>query len=352
MSEQFRELLKKVGSGQHTHKDLTRSEAATAMRMMLLQEATPAQIGAFMIAHRIKRPTAVELAGMLDACDELGPKIQPLPDSSKQVVILGIPYDGRTRTAPLGPITALLLAVAGIPTIAHGGDRMPTKYGIPLAEIWKGLGIDFSALSIERVQKILEQTGFCFVYTPKHFPESDALVTYRDQIGKRPPLATLELIWSPYRGDAHIIAGYVHPPTESTIRETLKLREQTTYTLVKGLEGSCDFRLSQTTIVAASNPQAKNGFEYLKISPSESGFRSKEVALESPEKLHHQIEQAVRGNSSELMSEAIWNGGFYLWRCGACANMSEGIRKAEELLVSGRVSEKREEVKEAIAQSK
>jgi anthranilate phosphoribosyltransferase len=76
MSNAFRELLKKVGSGVHTGKDLTRSEAAAATRMMLLQEATPAQIGAFMIAHRIKRPTSEEVAGMLDAYDELGPKLQ------------------------------------------------------------------------------------------------------------------------------------------------------------------------------------------------------------------------------------------------------------------------------------
>jgi anthranilate phosphoribosyltransferase len=41
--------------------------------MMLLQEATPAQIGAFMIAHRIKRPTSQELAGMLDAYEQIGP---------------------------------------------------------------------------------------------------------------------------------------------------------------------------------------------------------------------------------------------------------------------------------------
>ena len=67
MSDQFRELLKKVGSGQHTKKDLTRSEAAIAGRMMLTQTATPAQIGAFLISHRIKRPTGIELAVMLDA---------------------------------------------------------------------------------------------------------------------------------------------------------------------------------------------------------------------------------------------------------------------------------------------
>ena len=78
MSNVFRELLKKVGSGNHTGENLTRAQAATATKMMLLGEATPAQIGAFLIAHRIRRPTGEELAGMLDAYDELGPKLQPI----------------------------------------------------------------------------------------------------------------------------------------------------------------------------------------------------------------------------------------------------------------------------------
>ena len=72
MSKVFRELLKTIGSGPHTGKNLDRSQAAEAMRLMLTQAATPAQIGAFLIAHRIKRPTGEELAGMLDAYAELG----------------------------------------------------------------------------------------------------------------------------------------------------------------------------------------------------------------------------------------------------------------------------------------
>ena len=66
MSDRFREFLRQVGSGTHTSEALSRSQAAEAMKLMLLQEATPAQIGAFLIAHRIRRPTGEELAGMLD----------------------------------------------------------------------------------------------------------------------------------------------------------------------------------------------------------------------------------------------------------------------------------------------
>ncbi|MFM7371709.1 MAG: hypothetical protein ACKO2Z_28770, partial [Sphaerospermopsis kisseleviana] len=135
MTNTFKEFIQKVGSGSHTSENLTRTEAYTAMKMMLLAEAKPAQIGAFLIAHRMKRPTGEELAGMLDAYYELGPKLQPI-NNNKIPIVLGIPYDGRTRTAPINIITALLLASAGQPVIMHGGIRYPTKYGLPLIEIW------------------------------------------------------------------------------------------------------------------------------------------------------------------------------------------------------------------------
>jgi anthranilate phosphoribosyltransferase len=344
MSVRFRELLQKVGSGKHTHKDLTRAEAELAASEMLTQTATPAQIGAFLIAHRIKRPTGTELAGMLDAYDRFGLKLQPLADLP--VTVFGIPYDGRSRTAPIMPITALLLAATGVPVILHGGDRMPTKYGIPLIEIWQGLGLDFSQLSVHLVQSLLVQTRFTFVYTPTHFPLAHGLVTYRDQIGKRPPLATLELIWSPYGDNAHIIGGYVHPPTENMIREAFALRGQSNYTLVKGLEGSCDLRRSQTTIIAASQPTSDGEpkFAYLKLNPYDYGLAGADIPLESTAQLLSQLESVLEGKSSDFLQAAIWNGGFYLWRCGVCADLTAGIQQAEELLTSGRVGEKREEI--------
>ena len=149
MSDRFREFLKKIGSGTHTGKDLSREEAREALLLMLRGEATPAQIGAFFIAHRIKRPTAEELAGMLAAFEELGPRIPALADGP--VTIFGVPYDGRSRTAPATQLVALLLAEAGVPVLMHGGDRMPTKYGIPAIDIWRSLGINWSRLDLERV---------------------------------------------------------------------------------------------------------------------------------------------------------------------------------------------------------
>jgi anthranilate phosphoribosyltransferase len=180
MSPIFRALLKKVGSGTHTSESLTRAEAATALEMMLRQEATPVQIGAFLIAHRIKRPTGEELAGMLDAYETLGPQVAAI-QSPYPVAVFSVPYDGRSRTAPLLPITALILAAAGHPVLMHGGDRMATKYGVPLLELWQALGVDWTDLSLGQVSQTLAQTNLGFLYTPKHFPALQPLTEARDQ---------------------------------------------------------------------------------------------------------------------------------------------------------------------------
>ena len=340
MTNKFREFIQKVGSGTHTSDNLTRAEAATATKMMLLGEATPAQIGAFLIAHRIKRPTGEELAGMLDTYHELGPKLLPI---AQPVIVLGIPYDGRTRTAPINIITALLLAAAGQPVIMHGGTRLPTKYGLPLIEIWQSLGIDWTGLSLEQTQQVFEQTGIGFIYTPKHFPLNQTLWEYRDQLGKRPPLATMELIWCPYMGDAHIIAGFVHPPTEGMFQTALGLRGVNKYTLIKGLEGSCDLPRDRTAIIglSSSNPEV---LTRLQLAPREYGFITKNVPLTTTEELIKEMQGILTGKTSELSQTALWNGGFYLWRTGICSDMQAGIDTATELISSGVLAAKLQQI--------
>ncbi|MDX2271571.1 MAG: anthranilate phosphoribosyltransferase family protein [Cyanobacteriota bacterium] len=327
MSERFREWVKKVGSGQHTSQDLNREEAAQAMRMMLTGEATPAQIGAFLIAHRIKRPTPSELAGMLDAYSELGPLLPPLP-LARPLLIFGHPYDGRSRTAPLAALVALLLAVAGSPVLLHGSGRCPTKYGIPLLDLWLGLGVDWRGLELAEMGQILQATGLGFLYLPDHFPAAQMLMSYRDQIGKRPPLATLELIWTPYAGSFRLISGFVHPPTEETMHTTLSLRGVESWITVKGLEGSCDLPQDRTVILSL-------GQERLLLRPRDYGMAAASPPLPDFPLLIEQMQQTLEGSLTPLSAAVVWNGGFYLWQAGHAADLRAGMALAQAILAAG-----------------
>jgi anthranilate phosphoribosyltransferase len=348
MSDRFREFVQKIGSGSHTGKSLTRAEAATAMEMMLLQTATPAQIGAFLIAHRIKRPTGAELAGMLDAYATMGPQLQPVASHTRSPVIMGIPYDGRSRTVPIAPLVSLILTAAGIPMILHGGDRMPTKYGIPLVDIWQEWGINWTQVSIAQIQNIFATAGLGFIYPPTHFPTAAGLTPYRDQIGKRPPIATLELLWCPYAGDAHLIFGYVHPPTEQMALTAIALRDTPhKVTTVKGLEGSTDLPRDRAVIIGVH----QSGRELERIFLHHYDYDLSNInppLLPTPE-LMANFATVLQGQPSELLNSVLWNAGFYLWHCGATSDMAEGMLLARELLSSGAVNQQLMKIRELVA---
>ncbi|MGF1575209.1 MAG: anthranilate phosphoribosyltransferase family protein [Cyanophyceae cyanobacterium] len=330
MSADFRGLLKKVGSGAHTHQDLTRAEAEQAARLMLTAEATPAQIGAFLIAHRIKRPTPDELAGILDAYQSLGTFLPDL-GLSHPLQIFGHPYDGRNRSNPVAPLVALILATVGIPVLQHGADVCPTKYGIPLVDLWQSLGLQWRGLSLAQVGDMLRHHHLGFLHTPTHFPLAQPVMVYRDQIGKRPPLATVELIWAPYAGDYHLISGFVHPPTEAMMLGVATLRGIPHLTTVKGLEGSCDLPRSRTAIL---NHQG----ERLLLKARDYNLEGSEAPFPGLEIWREQAQSALKGDAeSPLWPDLLWNGGCYLWLCGAVASLDAGIQQAQELLQSGAV---------------
>jgi len=334
MSELFRELLKNVGSGTHTGKVLTRPEAQTATELMLKQEATPAQIGAFMIAHRIRRPTSTELAGMLDAYQALGPSLEPL-DTAEPVLVLNSPYDGRSRTAPVSPLVSLVLAAAGHPTLMHGGARMPTKYGIPLSGVWQLLSVDWTGLQLSQVHRVLKSAHIGFIYVPQQFPLAEGLVTYREQIGKRPPSATLELLWSPYQGAVRVAFGFVHPPTEQRAQETFAQRHVSDYLAIKGLEGSCDLPRNRACIIGVQQPH--QSFERVILHPQDYGMSGAEVSLPEPEPFASDMQDVLQGCDSPLATATIWSSGFYLWRSGdGCESLQDGIDLAHNILRTGK----------------
>jgi anthranilate phosphoribosyltransferase len=346
MSHAFRDLLRKVGSGAHTSKHLTRAEAAEATRLMLTQAATPAQIGAFMIAHRIKRPTGEELAGMLDAYNELGPTLHA---GDRSVMLLNAPYDGRSRTAPVRVIVALILASAGCPVVMHGGDRMPTKYGIPLVDLWAGLGVNWRSLALAETQQVFDQTDIGVLYQPKHFPLAQGLVTYRDEIGKRPPFATVELMWSPVRasGQTQLAMGFVHPPTENMAKTALQLHQTRRFITVKGLEGSSDLPRDRTCIIGIHDVNAHPSVQRLLLHPREYGFDGTDVPLNETT-LIDQLRSVIDGQPSELMRSVVWNAGFYLWQATACPSLTEGLDRAQTLLKDGAIAQQLTQLQTAV----
>jgi len=345
MSVQFREFVKKIGSGKHTGKDLTRAEAQQAMQMLLEQNATPAQVGAFLIAHRIKRPTAEELAGMLDAWEQFSYCLPPLSQPSP-LVVLGSPYDGRARNSPISLVTGLILAVAGFPVLLHGSDRLPTKYGLPLMDIWQKLAVPWQKISPDQVHGVLQDSNLGFAYMPHFCPAFHALVPYREEIGKRPPLATLELIWSPYKGRQIVLSGFVHPPTEAVMIETFALRGIDHYATLKGLEGSVDLPITRVSVIGRHLPET--GWQRITLNARNYGLEGNDPNLTTAEAIAQAITETLDGKISDYSKSAVWNGAIALWLCCKCADIEAGISTVQAYLRQGLVAEKLGQVRQTV----
>ena len=324
----FRELIAKVGSGEHTSTGLSRDEAREAMDLMLGGKASEAQMGAFLIAHRIRRPLPIELTGMIDSYRNHGPVLET---PGRRALCFGVPYDGRSRTAPLLPLTALVLASAGVPVVLHGGDPMPVKFGVTLAELFRSIGINWQGLSLTAVQERLELHNLALTHQPDHFAAADRLLPVRDAIGKRPPVASLELLWTPHRGEHLLVSGFVHPPTEKRAWEALAAAEETDVVTVKGLEGSADLPTSRAGITARLRADAAP--ERILLHPRDHGLHGNEVAWQNLEIWQGQALAALRG-AGPLAEPLRWNVAAYLWLAGLHPSLHQALEQSNALLAA------------------
>ncbi len=332
--EKFKYFLRKIGSGEKTSKSLSRSESSIALKLMLNSKATPAQIGAFMIAHRIRRPEPQELAGMLDTYRELGPKLIS-QENQLRPLCFGMPFDGRNRTSPIYPLTFLILLANKQPLVLHGGKRMPIKYGVTSQELFQALGLNLSGLSLMQVQSGFHDNNFAFIYQPDHFPLADSLIPYRDEIGKRPPISSMELLWTAHQGDHLLVSGFVHPPTEDRARQCLEISGESNAITIKGLEGSTDIPSSRTCL-ASLMQQGKR--QRLTLNPRDYGCYTKDLEWQSIGIWREHAFDALN-NKGPLLKALNWNAGAYLWLSGASKTLQEGINQSKLSITSGIVKQ-------------
>ena len=327
--EEFKTYLKKIGSGEFTGKSLTREETKSALELMLKERASPAQIGGFMIAHRIRRPIPEELAGMIDAYLELGPKIQS-PINQRQPIFFGMPFDGRKKTAPIYPLTILLLLTQKQPVMLHGGCPMPVKYGVTHNELFRALGLNLTNLSITQLQNFFNHNDLALIHQPDHFPLAEKLIPYRDQIGKRPPLASMELIWTCHQGKHLHISGYVHSPTEERHWKTLELMGEENIITVKGLEGGVDLSISRSTTIGLYRNQV--GIRKV-FHPKDYECSGKDLKWSNIQDWQRFAKQALNGEGP-LIKALEWNAGIYFYFSGLSTDIEHGIKKVKKIIHS------------------
>ena len=168
-------ILKKLVEGN----GLTRSEATLVMRALMEGSATPAQIGALLIALRIKGETVEEVTGFVQ---EMRARLVPVPVHRKPLLDTCGAGGSTCKVFNVSTAAALVAAAAGVAVAKHGNRGVTSKCGS--ADVLEALGIPVQ-LEPERAAECLRQTGFMFLYAPAMHPALKRVQPVRRALGFR-----------------------------------------------------------------------------------------------------------------------------------------------------------------------
>lgn len=234
-------LLKEVGRGKRGARDLSYEEALLAANAILDLKATPAQIGAFFIAERMKMESVEELEAFAAAC-----RSRAYRAPIQQGLDCAGPYDGRKKSFYATFPTSFVLAAAGLPVTLHGSESLPPKWGITLHDLLREAGIDAALLSREQIVKAASDTGVLYVPAEEWCLPLKALRSIRIELGMRTVLNTAEKLID-YSHSPYLIFGVYH---NTVFDRMAKLANQLHYhkaLIVQGTEGSEDLFIERPT---------------------------------------------------------------------------------------------------------
>ncbi len=145
------------------HEPLSTDEAAEAMRRIMAGEASPGQIGGFVMALRTKGETVDEVEGLARTMLEFA---TPVRTSVDVVDVVGTGGD-RSGTFNISTVSAIVVAGAGVPVAKHGNRAASSHCGS--ADVLEALGVKID-LDAEGVARCLDEAGIAFLFAPVFHP--------------------------------------------------------------------------------------------------------------------------------------------------------------------------------------
>lgn len=190
--------------------DLTAEEAEQAMTIIMTGQATPAQIGAYLVALRMKGETIEEITGSVRAMRAVSVKV-PVSDRSKPVYdVVGTGGDG-AHTFNISTAAAFVVAGTGRRVAKHGNRAASSQCGS--ADVLAALGLNLD-LTPEQVGQAIDEIGIGFMFAPKFHPAMKHAVGPRKEIGQRTIFNLLGPLTNPAGAEIQLTGVYAPTLTE------------------------------------------------------------------------------------------------------------------------------------------
>lgn len=199
-------FIKEIGRGTKGARALSRADARALYAAVLDGRVSDMEVGAIVMALRIKGESVDELAGFMDAAEA---SFAPLPTPGGEYAPVLIPsYNGARKLPNLLPLLALLVARAGVPVLIHGVQSDPGR--VTTCEILGEMGLPL-ARDLADMQSAWALGHPAFMPIETLAPALARMLALRGVLGVRNSTHTLVKILQPFDGPALRLASYTHP---------------------------------------------------------------------------------------------------------------------------------------------
>jgi anthranilate phosphoribosyltransferase len=324
----IREAIAAIVSG----KSLQMAEAAAVMREIMEGEATPSQLGAFLVALRIKGETPQEIAGMAQVMREKALKVQV---AGTLIDTCGTGGDGK-NTFNVSTAAAFVAAGAGLKVAKHGNRAASGFCGS--ADVLEALGVKID-LPPEGVQRCIEDVGVGFMFAPVFHPAMGHAAPVRRELGIPTIFNVLGPLTNPAGAQSQLL-GVANTQLGERMAEVLRLLGIHHALVVHGEDGLDELTLSGKTsgwevldgvIHSWTLPVDQTGLPRATIEDIRGGAKEDNAAT---------MRRVFQGEKGPVRNVVLLNGGAALVVGDRADTVRQGVEMAAEIVDSGKALRK------------
>ncbi len=308
---------------------LTEKQATGVFEEIMTGEATPAQIGAYLIAQKMTGETVAEITG---AARVMRAKATKIPFSAKDAVDTCGTGGDSSGTFNISTTSAFVVAGAGIPVAKHGNRSISSKCGS--ADVLMNLGVNLD-ITAQEAGECIDEIGLGFLFAPKLHGAMKYAIGPRKEIGLRSIFNCLGPLTNPAETERQVIGVFSKDLTQPLASVLGNLGAKHVW-VVHGLDGLDEISLTKTTQVAEFKNGILNEFTF---DPQEFGFEyctMESLQGESAQENALILKAILDGEKSPRRDIVLLNAAAAILVSGKVTDFKAGLQLATESIDSGK----------------
>ena len=322
-SVDLKALLAVAASGQ----TLTRDQAEAAFDVMMSGNATPAQIGGFLMALRVRGETVEEITG---AARAMRAKMLTIEAPEGAIDTCGTGGDA-TGTYNISTASQFVVAASGVPVAKHGNRALSSKSGA--ADVLSALGVNIEA-DMSLVKRALWEAGTCFLMAPRHHSAMRHVGPIRVELGTRTIFNLLGPLSNPAKVTRQVIGVFSRDWVEPLAQVLKGLGHERAW-VVHGADGMDELSTTGSSFVA----ELKDGkVATFQVTPEEAGLpraRLEDLKGGDAQRNAQVLQAMLDGEPGPFRDIVLFSSAAALLVAGKVDDLKSGVALAAEAVDSG-----------------